>query len=519
MTNKKVTELAELTEHDINNDFLMVVDVSDTTMAASGTNKKLKGVNSKTLASNTFYNDETNNIGGTVQESITQLNEVISVIGRTDQGTWIVSGGGVQWVQDYDFDVAAVTYYILGTLYTAPQTLVELDPSDGDDDRFDAIVATSSGTIIKITGTASPNPETPSVDPSSQVVLAYVRVDATTTEPPGLQTDIIYRENVEWTTASNSGNIVANSSTDPFSGSLVVRATSAASGNAITFTDALLNATAYASLNFYIKFSAWPSAKSLNLSFINTATGVRNSLGLRPGQYGMVAGVTDYQLVSIPIQAFRLSEQIDRLEIAVAGGGAGLSFAIDNIELIALTGAPPVPNNFIESLNGLNASSQIMQVGTTGTDFNIDSRRETHTFNLPDASTSNRGAVTTGTQTLGGAKTFDKTVQVQDVTTTPDGTTATINLGNSNHQTLSLVDATGTVTVTVTPPPGISAGTIIVTQHATTVRDLTWVMGSGSQMWMGGEPDWSGDAVSKRRVVSWRWDGSTMYFAASEVNS
>lgn len=60
----------------------------------------------------------------------------------------------------------------------------------------------------------------------------------------------------------------------------------------------------------------------------------------------------------------------------------------------------------ITTLNTLTAATQTFAVGTSGTDFNINSTTSTHTFNIPDASASNRGVVTTGTQTLTGEKTF-----------------------------------------------------------------------------------------------------------------
>jgi hypothetical protein len=47
----------------------------------------------------------------------------------------------------------------------------------------------------------------------------------------------------------------------------------------------------------------------------------------------------------------------------------------------------------LTALNGLTAQVQNFAVGTTGTDFNIASAVSTHTFNLPTASATNRGAL------------------------------------------------------------------------------------------------------------------------------
>ena len=47
----------------------------------------------------------------------------------------------------------------------------------------------------------------------------------------------------------------------------------------------------------------------------------------------------------------------------------------------------------INSLNGLTGTTQTFATGTTGTDFGISSSGTTHTFNLPTASATNRGAL------------------------------------------------------------------------------------------------------------------------------
>lgn len=66
----------------------------------------------------------------------------------------------------------------------------------------------------------------------------------------------------------------------------------------------------------------------------------------------------------------------------------------------------------ITSLGGLTGATQTFAVGTSGTDFAISSSGTTHTFNLPDAGASARGAVTTGAQVFAGAKRFQDNLYV-----------------------------------------------------------------------------------------------------------
>jgi hypothetical protein len=92
----------------------------------------------------------------------------------------------------------------------------------------------------------------------------------------------------------------------------------------------------------------------------------------------------------------------------------------------------------LQSLNGLSEQAQYFAVGSTGTDFNIASSIDTHTFNIPSASASNRGLITTGTQTIAGAKTFQATATF-NVTGNPS-----INAVNGDNLAISAESGTAT---------------------------------------------------------------------------
>ena len=87
----------------------------------------------------------------------------------------------------------------------------------------------------------------------------------------------------------------------------------------------------------------------------------------------------------------------------------------------------------ISALNGLTATTQTFATGTDSSDFKIVSTGTTHTFNLPSASASARGVVTTAAQTLAGAKTFSTAPVLSSLTASQILATD----GSKNIQSLS----------------------------------------------------------------------------------
>jgi hypothetical protein len=159
---------------------------------------------------------------------------------------------------------------------------------------------------------------------------------------------------------------------------------------------------------------------------------------------GITNGTTvDQYYTSIPVPQTTLLVT-DRLavRIFVNTGGRTITLHTENGNLSEVL---TTFTTGLTALNGLTDQVQYLNVGTTGTDFNISSVTDTHTFNLPDASATARGVITTGTQTIAGQKTFNPSVTA--ATAIAKGTVLTPTLiASANSDVLIGLDIAPTFT-------------------------------------------------------------------------
>jgi hypothetical protein len=135
----------------------------------------------------------------------------------------------------------------------------------------------------------------------------------------------------------------------------------------------------------------------------------------------------------------------------------------------------------ITTLNTLTALTQTFATGTAGTDFAISSVGSVHTFNIPDASGTARGLVTTAAQTFAGAKTFSSAPVMSAITnsgtlTLPTATDTLVGRGTTDTLTnKTITDSTNNVTAN-----GLRSATTTVSVSAATAPTSGQVLTASS---------------------------------------
>jgi hypothetical protein len=96
-----------------------------------------------------------------------------------------------------------------------------------------------------------------------------------------------------------------------------------------------------------------------------------------------------FSALAVPQTTLTLTDRL-AIRIYVTTAGRTLTLHTENNTLCQVI---TTFTTGLSALNGLTAQVQFFAVGTSGTNFNIASATDTHTFNLPTASATNRGAL------------------------------------------------------------------------------------------------------------------------------
>jgi hypothetical protein len=221
----------------------------------------------------------------------------------------LISGGGVVWVSNYNYTVSAASYIIQNIGYSSPQTNITLTAADPTFDRCDLVYVDNTGVVGVSTGTASAQPACPVLDPSTQLQITPLRVDAGSTQPSTITQTDIYHENTEWTMTKTGTPINLASTNNPHSGTVDIEGTNAVTGNFFTATDPLAGTVDLASRNnlvFYIRpKAAWPTGtRSITIQWYNGTTPKGTPVVLANGNFSFNSANLTYQQIVIPTSLF-----------------------------------------------------------------------------------------------------------------------------------------------------------------------------------------------------------------------
>jgi len=265
-------------------------------------------------------------------------NPVISAISNAMQSSkYLIAGGSVWSGTGLTYDVTAINYYFNGNK-TADATQITLSASDPTNDRVDAIVVDESGVISIIEGVAASPALVPPI-PLDQLLIQYVVVKATTTEPVIVE-EAVYLDNDEWTTSTfNLPGTAIIGSTDfeatgvPKQGTKFISNVGRNQNTVLRFAHAgALNINDFTTASFWVRLPQ-TLPNGCNIVAGLSMDGLQYS-GIVPlSLFGLKNNITNaWQLVVIPMSISTLTV-FNQLVIGVIGNTSGINYDIDAIKL------------------------------------------------------------------------------------------------------------------------------------------------------------------------------------------
>jgi hypothetical protein len=297
-----------------------------------------------------------------------------SVSGITGDG--VISGGIVTWTgTGLIFDISACTYILNGVRYTSPFTTKTLAAADPTNPRIDVFAVNTSGQVEVIQGTPASNPIEPEGDTPTTLGLTNVTINAGATTPNGVTKDMIYDENVEtWTkTQSVTGSFDYNNTAFAYTGTKSLLVTMSAGFANFTFSKAVaMDISNYKSLSFAIRLNtAWTSNTILTVRFQNGTNNVTNLFQINStnnvGFNRNLAG--QWQLITIPFNNTNLRFTNNAFTaIRIGTQNAAAIYRLDTISLNGGINNPgggtTTPSNSFGFVNGTTGTAS----STTATD-------------------------------------------------------------------------------------------------------------------------------------------------------
>lgn len=288
---------------------------------------------------------------------------------QTNSGGAIVIGGIVSYSGTgmiYNVTpVWATNAYFTDSAGASQVTLSTADPTY---DRVDAIVITKQGVDSVITGVASANPELPQIDPTNEILLAYIIVKAGEVSP-AISIITIYDQDTTGEWSPTASGLTANfaSTVHPYHLDKATLINSWTNGNKVTYTaPSPVSTNSFSTLTFYVYLkSSLSNPANISIQFYSGASAVGNTITLAGG-YGFSKTTTgSYQPIAIPFSALGLTGNVDRMVFNFTKSNPDSTF-IDWIQFQSASGSGGGSSggsaNYVTSVYRKNGTDSVFQV-------------------------------------------------------------------------------------------------------------------------------------------------------------
>jgi len=280
------------------------------------------------------------------------FNELYALQFFTDR----IIAGRAAWREGLIFDVSVDLYVFDGqVLPPSDPTTGEISPivaeitlpaADPSNPRFDIITIDNEGVISFTEGTPAVNPQIPSPDFDSQLVITEVLIPAGATEPAGVSKITIFNENLgeptEWTATETTGGtrIDLQSTEDPSLGTNNIDVFFGVRNDRIDFiNDIPVNVEDMSALSLKIKKKFTQNRFSVRVRAFNGARRVSGNINISNNRFGFIDSSSDYQTILISKADLNLtSDEITRISIDLRNNNS--QCFIDDVSIVFGTQNP-----------------------------------------------------------------------------------------------------------------------------------------------------------------------------------
>lgn len=268
------------------------------------------------------------------------VNLVVSQIGSVLTNS--LTSGQVIWIEGLTYLFSDIQYWLNSNFYEIESQEVTLPNADSTYSRIDAVYANSNGELLVLQGQPAPNPVKPLINNTSQVLVTFILVEASATEPSGVYEDIVYSNNLatDWDNSTSGFSVVDfDSLTNPYQGDKCIAIKETTTSNSVLRFYKGASTEPYEpslKLHLYIKVDALTdNSERIDVQLLNDNTSDESTFAtLGNGNYGFdINNMDDYQSVIIPFSDMTGISEFNVINIFI-GEASLASFKIDEIRIV-----------------------------------------------------------------------------------------------------------------------------------------------------------------------------------------